>query len=152
MASRKRLRDWGRPPGRSAEVRAAVAEAPKQVPGRKDTRRWCHGKEGREHVPQIVCHGLYGRVCQWAERWISDGGIHWHCEHRETCAGCGKVIREGWQLAAAECPAYPGSPDQRAAAEAEAARARQWWEDRRRQARRPVDGPQGYRRRRKVEA
>jgi hypothetical protein len=84
MASRKRLRDWGRPPGRSAEVRAAVAEAPKQVPGRKDTRRWCHGKEGREHVPQIVCHGLYGRVCQWAERWISDGGIHWHCEHRET--------------------------------------------------------------------
>lgn len=151
MASRNRLRDWGRAPGRSAEVRAAVAEAPKRAPARKDTRRWCHGKEGREHAPEIVYHGLYGRACKWEESWSSDG-IRWRCEHRETCANCGKTIRESWQLAAGECPAYPGSDDQRAEAEAEAVGAREWWQERQQARRKRIDGPQGYRRRSKERA
>ena len=151
MASRKRLRDWGRAPGRAAEVRAAAAEAPKRAPGKKDTRRWCHGREGREHALVITFRGLYGRVCEWQVRWVGDG-IGWHCEHEETCASCGKILRAGYELARAECPAYPGAPEQRAEAEAELRRDREWRIQRALRRAPVITGPQGYRRRSKERA
>ena len=48
--------DWGAFPARSAEVLAAAAIDPdpaKRAPARKDTRHWCRGKQGREHVPAV---------------------------------------------------------------------------------------------------
>jgi hypothetical protein len=74
--------------------------------------------------------------------------LGWACHHREVCSvpGCGKVFREPWELGDDECPAYPGTPEQRAVAEAQMAE----YEDRRARLpwrRKPViTGPQGYRR------
>jgi hypothetical protein len=92
-------------PSRSAELEAAVRDTPR-IRGRKDTRRWCRGREGREHERQIVFMPWYGRDCHPLERgsWRDIAGTGWHCEHREVCASCGRVLREGWKLAPEECP------------------------------------------------
>jgi hypothetical protein len=150
---------WGTQPARSDEVRTAAAVDPqpaRRAPGRKDTRHFCRGKAGREHVPEIVMTpqpfytGVPGGECGWTTHWSvrqrAYDGVRWSCRHEERCASCGKVLRCTGQLTRAECPSYPGAPEQKAEAEAEAAarqeRYSEWY-------RRPViDGPQGYRRKR----
>lgn len=98
--------DWGGEPPRSAEVAAAVAERVVKSGSRKDTRRWCKGKPGREHVPEIVFRPWYGRACHALDpgHWLNFSGSDWHCEHREACSRCGKILREAWKLAREECP------------------------------------------------
>lgn len=152
MASRKRLRDAWRPVrGRAAVKAAAIAEPARKPPARKDTRSWCRGKEGREHVPVLAFapppwHDRPS-ACRWRQR-MAGPGIAWECFHRQECANCGKVLAASWQLPRDECPSYPGFPAQRAAAgaeAAEAARRRAEWQARRRPV---ITGPQSYRRRR----
>lgn len=151
MASRKRLRDWGQPAARAAEITKAVGSDPepaKRSPGRKDTRQWCRGKQSREHVPVIVFRPPWTRKpvqCEWSSRWVDDG-VAWRCHHEEHCHACGKILRTS--LADAECPAYPGSPEQRAEAEVAAAIATQRWAEWRQSRRRVITGPQSYRRKR----
>lgn len=153
--------EWGTPGARSGETRAAAAADPdpaKRPPGRKDRRAWCKGKHGIEHAGAIILDARQAgwrskNGCQWTPSWgirLQEYGTHWLCEHREVCTRCGRILRESSQLAVEECPAYPGSGEQRAAAEVETAA---------REARRaaslswrkpPVTGPQGYRRQRKT--
>ena len=148
--------EWGLP-ARSAEVQEAARADPdpaKRAPARKDTRSWCKGKVGVGHAPELVLSPpvLTRWACEWSPGlWSSEDGsfpVKWRCCHREICQRCSKVLREPWELKRAECPAYPGSGEQHAAAEAEAEkmseRHRAWW-GRRRPA---ITGPQGYRRRR----
>ena len=158
MASGKRLRDsWGPVRGRGAEVSAAVAsdpEPPKRPPGRKNTRDWCRGKESRAHVPVIVFRPPVfrrhpPRTCEWGHGLIREE-IGWQCHHEEHCRSCGKILRS--RLAVDECPGYPGSAEQKAAAQAQLeavlAGVAAW-----RARRRPViTGPQGYRRKRQEKA
>jgi hypothetical protein len=74
---------------------------------RKNTRRWCKGKVGREHSP-VVQHQKERNG--WRKAWtcgprkwgISAG--RWGCWHEEVCTTCGKVLR--WTLGD-ECPDRP---------------------------------------------
>lgn len=151
--------EWGLPGSRSAEVRTAAADDPepaKRPPGRKDTRAWCRGKPGVEHVRRLVLHPSpfkRGKLdCGWAPSWRTPDGEYgacWSCDHREECARCGKILRDG--ILRSECPAYPGTPGQRAAAEEKAAEIRERIAQRRPWRRKPViTGPQGYRRKRQA--
>lgn len=71
-------------------------EPVRRRPARKDTRRWCKGKPGSEHVP--VIERPYDRPCERDERFSWAIG----CNHHEVCATCGKVLR--WSIDYAECP------------------------------------------------
>lgn len=148
---------WDSQPARSAEVRTDTARDPdpaKRAPAKKDTRHFCKGKPGVEHVPAIVqderAPGWLKAGCGWRADWrvrLRGYDAGWHCQHREICTGCGKILREGWDVGR-ECPDYPGDPDQRVAAVAEAARLEarhEEWAGRRRPV---ITGPQGYRRQR----
>jgi hypothetical protein len=155
--------EWDTPPSRSAERSQAAAEdvrePAKKAPGRKDTRAWCRGKVGVEHVPVIaVDHTIPalkgGPRCEWKASWDWKAQAYatwWYCPHHEVCGKCGKVLRERRDILSRECPDYPGDPDQRAAVEASIPEL----EKRRRERgvrwpyRKPViTGPQGFRRRR----
>lgn len=157
--ARSKSSDWGAPPARSAERSSAAAEPDKRGPARKDTRSWCKGKPGREHVPQIVrVSSSFGqRSCEWIPsydwRAIRAGtdawALQWSCWHIESCASCGKILRDLGSIPVSECDSYPGAPGQRAAAERDAAGyLERWRAGTRRHRRPPVTGPQGYRRRR----
>jgi hypothetical protein len=147
---------WDSLPPRSGEVQQAAKADPepaKRAPARKDTRHWCKGKEGREHGPVIEFRpwSVSDKDCRWASRWTYDG-VKWHCLHAEVCSSCGKVLRDWGTLAATECPAYPGSDEQRVVAVAEAEESRERmaaWQVRRRPV---ITGPQGYRRQRQEQA
>ena len=152
--------EWGSPGARSQEVQAAAAddpEPPKRTPGRKDTRSWCRGKQGVEHVPELAWHPFLWKPgepdCRWRAAWSSRAGGEyvacWMCEHRETCARCGKVLRD--RIPAAECPAYPGTPEDRAAAEEEALQIRERVAQRQTRWKPVITGPQGYRRKREAQ-
>jgi hypothetical protein len=111
--------DWGLPSSRSSEVRAASRTDPepaKRAPGRKDTKRWCRGKEGVEHQVTVVLHkyaSLHG--CGWSKsgHWVRAGpvpprgvtlpkwprnrewvvtGQTWRCFHEYQCTACGKFL------------------------------------------------------------
>jgi hypothetical protein len=152
---------------RSAAKANAVTEPVKRAPARKDTRRWCRGKEGREHRLVLVLRhdGFCDRRCEWVSwydyrllfRGEDDEGarVGWACSHQEVCESCGKIIRDLFQIPAAECPAYPGTVEQRRAAEREAAAyPAQWraWAARHGRWRPVITGPQHYRRKREDEA
>lgn len=59
---------------------------------KKDTRRWCKGREGREHVSAITKHGYHARSgCQRA---VGGDEERWICWHVEACTVCGKILRD----------------------------------------------------------
>jgi hypothetical protein len=135
-----------------------VREPAKKAPARKNTRSWCKGKVGVEHIPVLVLDHTdpqFGKAppCRWAVGWSSTARkdvVYWRCPHHEVCGRCGKVLRDRWSVSITECPDYPGDPQQHAAADADLAeceKRRATWEQHRR--RKPdITGPQGYRRKR----
>jgi hypothetical protein len=153
--------DWDVPPARSAELAAVVTEqlrhgiaADPRAPARKNTRHWCRGRPGREHQRQLreVQNSFHPRSCEWRPRIWDSSEVAWHCAHEEFCAACGKILRTSCQLALADCPAYPGSPEQKAAAEAQAAQVTErylTWSQRRNQQ---IHGRQSYRKPKAVRA
>jgi hypothetical protein len=85
------------------------------VPSRyRDTRRWCRGKEGVEHVPEFTRQRPEAEApCYRRDDWYrllknDDPSNYlryyapWECRHRITCADCGKVLKDwpAWDL----CP------------------------------------------------
>lgn len=77
-------------------------------PAKKDTRRWCKGKVGREHVREIREHRYLPALKRDPQcgPWIaSDGWViqEWHCHHEVYCTVCGKVF---W-YDQFECPDRP---------------------------------------------
>ncbi len=85
-------------------------DGPEETAGKpkrkKDTKRWCRGKEGVEHIPEIKKRQGYGgfRSCKMlnvsSERYPSI----WSCNHELVCANCGKIIE--WTLGD-DCPDKP---------------------------------------------
>ncbi|MGH3304439.1 MAG: hypothetical protein ACRDOK_22710 [Streptosporangiaceae bacterium] len=145
----RRKYDWGGNPSRSAQVTAAAddPDPAKRSPARKDTKAWCRGKPGRGHKPVLVARpwSTHRTECGWGVHWWqSDRRVTWACVHREECLECGKVLRA--RVSCAECPGYPGTPEQKTAAEAGLAQQVARWEGWRARRRPVVTGPQGYRR------
>ncbi len=89
----------------------------RRAPGKKDTRRWCKGREGREHslVIQIPPNTYYRRSCGWrVQPYVNvwSDRDYYECAHVELCAGCGKIFRRhyNWlsdtELRDEECPNF----------------------------------------------
>lgn len=63
---------------------------------KKDTKRWCKGKVGREHVTEIRTEDWLGRDYHCGPSW----GGRWACWERVVCTVCGKKLQR-----APECSA-----------------------------------------------
>jgi hypothetical protein len=84
----------------------------KKASKKKNTKRWCKGVVGREHVPQLrIDHywsvrfkrcGLRKDLFYWTESYSN--GEQWFCFHNKTCTVCGKIFVHG--LRKEECPDY----------------------------------------------
>jgi hypothetical protein len=149
--------EWGPVPARSDLVRQSAADDPEPVkrpPGKKDTRSWCKGKTGVPHRIQLVRVAWRpggSTACGWVPGYVHRrGGIYevtWSCCHQEQCSRCGRHFR--WRLKPQECPDWPGTPEQRTAAQAKAdqatARRREWLATFPRYRKPVITGPQGYR-------
>lgn len=90
---------------------------------RKDTKKWCRGKEGREHALAIVLDERLSWTktgCGWVSYrvgWRKGGRVEtrwrYSCHHLEACTVCGRHFRSGWDLGE-ECPLFvPLSVDER---------------------------------------
>ena len=76
---------------------------------KKNTKKWCKGKVGREHVLHIT-KGNYGSFSECKDpRWRIYGSEdfleRYLCWHQRSCKVCGKVLE--WSLDKSECPDYP---------------------------------------------
>lgn len=100
----------------------------RRAPGKKNTRDWCLGKVGREHLTAIHrpvntgIHQCRWEPCDWTR--LPNGGFQarawtYLCGHVEMCVACGKVIRPRprWsrspirgRLSVVECPDYGPPP------------------------------------------
>jgi hypothetical protein len=77
-------------------------EFPRQVHKRKNTKQWCKGKVGVEHVTETVLNHNRSpsSVCGWVElmRWYAGERGHWrwhyHCRHAIQCVNCGKYLKD----------------------------------------------------------
>lgn len=68
---------------------------------KKNTKRWCKGKVGREHVPEVVINPMWGNPnCGESSWWPG----RWSCHHMRACKNCGKRIQ--WALRVTECPTW----------------------------------------------
>ena len=105
MVSRKKLRKYGWGEDRRD---GAIPDVPKPSPGKKDTKRWCKGKVGREHTPEITLrHNL---KCYPMPEWAKGlrfyrSKLSWWCHHERICTTCGKVL--DWSIEPDECPDLP---------------------------------------------
>ena len=80
--------------------------APEAAPhrSRKNTRRWCRGKPGIEHHPELTIRQwgyLRGDPCHY---WAVLG--EWICYHVQRCTECGKILCHLGD----ECPDYTPRP------------------------------------------
>lgn len=58
---------------------------------KKNTKRWCRGKQGREHITEIQRYEKYGMKTQCGpSRWGVEG---WACQHVVVCVECGKILK-----------------------------------------------------------
>lgn len=140
---------WGPQPSRSQlRRRAAVDEAEKKAPGKKDPAlcKAAHWKAPHGRELRLRRFGWpASRSCGWGLPWVGDEAA-WLCGHEEFCPGCGKVLRN--HVEPGECPAWHAATAEDLAA-VESERARRDDLAAARAARKPViDGPQGYRRKR----
>jgi len=84
--------------------------------GKKNTRKWCKGKEGREHKPETVRSTFYNgplfekKDCHFVTHHVIKNGERvplpprWVCYHDVRCTECGKVLESF--LPMEKCPTY----------------------------------------------
>jgi len=82
---------------------------------RKNTKRWCKGHVGREHVSELTVSTRWTRVYTCgrpAEGRASYSGSDpdWTCYHEEVCQNCGKVLR--WSIPKVDCRVFRENPEQ----------------------------------------
>lgn len=74
---------------------------------RKDTRRWCRGKVGVEHV-LVIQKASWSRnfPCRmFSYRRGPNFPAAWVCRHQRACENCGKIIDHSIKVD--ECPDRP---------------------------------------------
>lgn len=75
---------------------------------KKDKRKWCKGKVGREHNLAIRAESYLenmGATCGYKPYQIignDETKYHWSCIHEEYCTNCGKILAS-W-LPEEKCP------------------------------------------------
>lgn len=108
------------------EARVIAPETPGHR-ARKDRRRWCRGKIGVEHAPEIKWSKFHtywmarGRpdlaACHWVVTYTMQGlgadrhpvpaDRHWwSCHHERVCTSCGKILNRSLSTS---CPDYTES-------------------------------------------
>lgn len=102
------------------EAKFLAPDTPKHR-SKKNRRKWCRGKTGVEHVPELQLskwtqyHLASGKLnpgnrwsrqhleCHWDEgqhwefvdgkmHWAGNGEFAWACRHEYWCANCGKIL------------------------------------------------------------
>lgn len=101
------------------ELRKRDAPPPPEVAphrSRKNTRRWCRGKVGIEHVLDVPTlkswiYAVYGeRDDRLPCHWVNWGKKpYWICQHQVRCVLCGKIMTH--YMVKTECPDYEARPD-----------------------------------------
>lgn len=87
----------------------------RKVHKKKDTKHWCKGKVGREHILVIEMSKWPYRAteCGWSHElypWQISSHVeayrknHWICYHEVQCGKCGKIM-ETW-LSEDKCPRF----------------------------------------------
>lgn len=85
----------------------------KKPHNKKNTKKWCKGVVGREHITRIELMTTYSRVYVCGERHKvfpfyvdkpKTDTIRWACFHQEVCTVCRKVL--AWNLRKERCPDY----------------------------------------------
>ena len=80
---------------------------------KKNTKKWCKGKVGREHVLEITrSNYAFHLQCNYPKWGVIKDGIvvplgRYVCWHQRSCQKCGKVIE--WTIPKEECPDYKES-------------------------------------------
>jgi hypothetical protein len=145
--------EWGTPGARSQERAKAARDDPakKTTPAKKDPDLCKAAHWKGPHAPQIILgadvrHGW--KECGWGVPYsYLEYESRWYCRHVRICSGCGKNFG---RVTGEECPLYHEvTPSERVALDAEIVRREKQglaWQEARRKP--PVEGPQGYRRRR----
>lgn len=99
---------WDKSPAEARELGQRPSR--RKAMTKKDTRRWCRGHEGREHLTHVIAQWGEGYTCRPSRSWTRVRGTvdqwqrseRWFCQHVVACAVCGK------HLATAErCPDMP---------------------------------------------
>ncbi len=71
----------------------------KRAPRRKNTKRWCRGKEGREHVVVVARDSYFSDENRWkcgmVRSWKNRDEWVWRCFHILRCENCGKILERG---------------------------------------------------------
>jgi hypothetical protein len=79
------------------ELRATSSDEPRPHRARKNTRRWCRGKVGVEHVLEI----RLGKHAEYRCTITPDSTVcyrtditpkRWRCSHERYCVNCGKIL------------------------------------------------------------
>ncbi len=78
------MSDWKKDAADRRDARnIKSSDEPSKSSSRKDTRKWCGGREGREHVPACFAYG----------------NDSWHKSWRTlSCTRCGKVLARYWPM------------------------------------------------------
>lgn len=149
--------EWGSPGQRSQERAAAAQDDPtrNKPPAKKDPDL-CKGQHWKgPHTPEIEENpkawlGGKRRVCNWGLRsWVreDEDPFGWFCQHVLICSGCGKDFGGVYFR---RCPLYHDitrAEQEYLDGELAAYRKRRAsWKTR---TRRVIDGPTGYRKKRK---
>lgn len=95
-----------------------LAKVIRQTNKRKKTGRWCRGKVGVEHTPELVVNHNYNptRVCGWRDIYSWRSGErqlwkwHYSCRHSYRCTKCGKYT-EYFLKNVEECPDFAPCPE-----------------------------------------
>ena len=93
------------------QVEKPASDEWRRAPAKKNTRRWCRGKVGVEHIPEIkLTKWPYQRGCKPPPAWALERRpqIDWWCEHERACATCGKILSTN--LDKPNCPVYVALP------------------------------------------
>jgi hypothetical protein len=75
------------------DIRRTDPVHPPKPPGKKDRAKWCRGKVGVEHTPEVMIpvnswSRSFGRTCGP----ISWDPTRWACYHSLVCTTCGKHL------------------------------------------------------------
>jgi len=87
-------KEWSWKGGAAARRDARATKGPEPTrpgaPGKKNTRRWCKGKEGREHKPKCMPHPRF--LAGSAGQNLYEGWFDL------VCTECGKVLDRYWPM------------------------------------------------------